>query len=103
MPVNPFAPPQPPSVPPPTLEDVVAGIHARKGTCARNLLATYQGIQASIWANEHYTPQEIAKALGDEEMAALQVFAVLTKTVANTVWPGTIVDTVPEATLTMPE
>lgn len=102
MALNPFAPPLvPPPVAPP-IASVVAGIEMALTNAGRNLLGTYQNIQRLIYANPFYSADQINAALGADMVAQLQTFAVLVKSVVNFVTPGTITDTVPTATITMP-
>lgn len=63
---------------------------------------TYLTVQKLIHGNKDYTPKEMIAELG-ETYQTLQLAAVLAKTQMNYVEPGTIVDTVPEATITLPQ
>lgn len=96
--INPFAP-----SPVPEIAKYTDGIVTNFVNGGRNFLATYQQIQAAIESNKHYTRDQIIAALGADFYAQLAQSAVLTKSLINFVTPGTIIDTVPEATITMPK
>lgn len=58
-----------------------------------------------LWASEGCTGEEVIARLAELKIitpALLQDMAVVGKTYINRYWPGTIVDTVPEAKITMP-
>ena len=100
MAIDPFPTPTANPVKPPVAQ-TVRSIAMRVEQCGRTLSDTYKFAQDSIHANANYTEAEVIAALG-ADYAKLQLFAVLVKSIVNKVKPGTINDTVPEATITLP-
>lgn len=100
---NPFIPDAPPVQPVPTIQQVVAAILNTTKQQIPMRLQAYRRVQMLIWANPHFKGDDVVAALGEETYAFLQMAAVVDKTSMNYIVPGTIVDTVPEATITMPK
>jgi len=99
---SPFLPPPPPPDPVPTLEQVVNAVLNTTRQAFANQKAAYMRAQSLIWASQHYSGEQIIAAIGAENAQLVQIAAILAKTTLNYAVPGTIVDTVPEATVTMP-
>ncbi len=105
MPIRPF-PTDRPTPTPPTKEQLTARavlqIENTVARCGGMLLNSYQSIMGLIHANpDGLTSAEIYTALGAENEAALQKFAIGVKALVNDAEPGKIVDAVPQATITV--
>jgi hypothetical protein len=98
--VNPF-PPAPPPPPIPALEVRSQAILSDWLAVVTAVKTAYLSLQSDTANDPNYTYAQITAALGDNA-PNMQVAAVVIKKLINLLFPGTIVDTVPDCQIILP-
>jgi hypothetical protein len=70
---------------------------------ATQLLQTYKNLMRLVYQNPSAKKEDIVACFSNEELLAMRQWACITKTILNRAKPGTIVDIIPEVTITFPE
>lgn len=74
------------------------------GQTAVQVNSAYRRLSALVYQNQFgLTPQQVGASLSQEDSVMLRTQAILIKSLINHLRPGTIVDDIPEATITLPE
>lgn len=74
------------------------------GQTAVQVNSAYLRLMRLVYQNQFsLTPQQVAASLSQEDSVMLRTQAILIKSLINHLRPGTIVDDIPEATITLPE